>query len=199
MRLPSALRSMMTPNPMHNDRTNLLPLERQRLFRREHFIRLGVVGASFVALLALVAALLLSPTYVFLVESARAKEVRLTSLNATLSSSDETALLAQLTALSKSAATLAGLAHASSVSGMIRATLDISRPGITLSSFGYTSPTGKTPGVLTVSGIAATRDALRKYQLALEGAPFARSANLPVSAYAKDANITFTITVTLAP
>jgi hypothetical protein len=58
---------------------------------------------------------------------------------------------------------------------------------------------GKAPGTLSVSGIAVTRGALRAYQLALQSAPFAVAANLPVSAYAKDTDIAFTITVTLTP
>jgi len=48
-------------------------------------------------------------------------------------------------------------------------------------------------------GIAATRDALRNYQIALQNAAFARAADLPVSAYAKDSNISFNITITLKP
>ncbi|MFA5942785.1 MAG: hypothetical protein WC798_03925 [Candidatus Paceibacterota bacterium] len=184
---------------MRNERTNLLPLGRQRLFRRDYFMRLGVVGASFVIALASVAALLLLPTYVFLVKSASAKKTHLASIESELSSANETALSAQITALSKNAAILVALAGASSVSEMVRSVLDVPRPGVTLSSLGYTSPEGKNLGTLTVSGRAATRDALRKYQLALEDISFARSANLPVSAYAKDANITFVITITLAP
>jgi hypothetical protein len=39
---------------------------------------------------------------------------------------------------------------------------------------------------------------LRSYQLALQGASFARAVDLPVSAYAKDADIAFTVTITLA-
>ena len=77
--------------------------------------------------------------------------------------------------------------------------LVIPRPGIVLSGFDYEPSVGKSAGTLAVSGTATTRDALRNYQLALEGASFARSADLPVSAYAKDTDITFTITVTLTP
>ena len=68
-----------------------------------------------------------------------------------------------------------------------------------LSGFSYTPSSSSGSGTIALSGISATRDALRGYQLALQGAPFARSAALPVSAYAKDANIDFTITITLSP
>ncbi len=49
---------------------------------------------------------------------------------------------------------------------------------------------------MTVSGMAATRDALRQYATALGGLPYVSKADLPISAYAKDSDITFTITLT---
>ena len=102
------------------------------------------------------------------------------------------------TALTKEASTLAALANTPSASGIIHAALVVPRPGITLSSLTYTPTANKVPGTLAVSGVASTRDALRNYQLALQEAPFAISATLPVSAYAQDTNIAFTITVTMA-
>jgi hypothetical protein len=184
---------------MYNELTNLLPPMRRRALRYDYFIRLSVIGMILLTSLLLASSVLLLPTYVFLIESARAEKTHLASIESTSSSFDEAALSAQLAALSKSAATLSALAGARSVSATMSAFLAISRPGITLSGFVYSPPTGKNPSTLAISGIAATREALRSYQLALEGAPLARSANLPVSAYAKDTDITFTITVTLSP
>jgi Tfp pilus assembly protein PilN len=184
---------------MRNELTNLLPEERQRALRRDYFLRLGIVIIAFFIALTCAAAILLLPTYVFLAESQRAKETHLASIESVLSSSDESALSAQLAALSNDAATLESLSGAPSVSETIVTALAISRPGITLSGFSYSPGTGDNPGTLAISGTAETRDALRNYQLALQSAPFAQSANLPVSAYANDTDIAFTITVTLAP
>ncbi len=184
---------------MHNELTNLLPFKRQRALSREYFLRLGVVGAVFLGILIFASAVLLLPTYVFLADNARAKEARLASIESALSSADEKALSTRLTALTNDAATLTALANAPSASSIIRAVVAVPRPGIALSGFAYTPAANKISGTLALSGTAATRDALRKYQLALQGMPFALSATLPVSAYAKDTNIAFTITVTLAP
>ncbi len=184
---------------MYNELTNLLPPERQSALSRDYFLRLGVVSAVLLGILTIVSAALLLPTYVFLTKSASVKEARLATIEFTLSSADETALSARLAALTSDAAVLTALANVPSVSKVIRTVLAVSRPGITLSGFEYTPVVNKVPGTLAVSGIAATRDALRGYQLALQGAPFTLSATLPVSSYAKDADITFTITVTLAP
>jgi len=199
MRRLSASRFETTFNPMYNELTNLLPQERQSALSRDYFLRLSVVGAVLLCILTLAAAVLLVPTYVFLAKSANAKEIRLVTIKSALSSANETELSARLAALSGDAAILTALVGAPSASAIIRTVLVVSRPGITLSGFAYTPTANNVPGILSISGTAATRDALRGYQLALQGAPFALSAALPVSAYANDTNIMFTINVTLAP
>lgn len=181
---------------MQSEFTNLLPLERQRLLARDYFFRLGVVGVILVNMLVLIAAILLFPTYLFLTKSMNAKETHLAALASGLSLADETALSARLAALANEATILSTLGDAPSVSAILRDTLNVMHPGITLSGFIY-SPSAES--TLTISGTAATRAALRNYQLALQSAPFARSAALPVSAYAKDTDIAFNIVVTLAP
>jgi len=190
---------------MHNGRTNLLPSEREQLLAREYRLRLSVVGLSFVTLLTLAAAFLLIPSYVLLSGSGSAKNAHLANIRSALASSDQATLSARLTALSNDAAALLALSNKPSVTKIMSSTLAISRPGITLSNFVYAAAAGKSDtsdasrATLTISGIAATRDVLRGYQLALQSAPSIRAAALPVSAYAKDANIDFTITLTLAP
>lgn len=184
---------------MHNELTNLLSSERQRALARNYFLRFGVVCIMFLIMLTFVSAVLLVPTYVYLAKSVSAKEAHLATIESAFSSASEKELSARLAALSSDVAILTALADAPSVSKIMSAVLAVSRPGITLSSFTYTPAEGKTPGTLIISGTAMTRDALRNYQLALQSAPFAVSATLPVSAYAEDTYIAFTITVTLAP
>lgn len=184
---------------MQNEFTNLLPPERQRALARDYYLRLGVVVIILLSILIFAAAVMLLPTYVFLTQSMSAKGARLATIESSLSSANEKELSARLAALASDAEILTALASTPSASRIIRTALAVPRPGVTLSGFGYTPAVKKVPGTLTISGIAATRDALRSYQLALQGAAFALSAVLPVSAYAKDNNITFVITVTLSP
>ena len=184
---------------MRNELTNLLPIDRQRALYREYLVRLGVVSLSLVIVLTFIAAVLLIPTYLFLASIAHTKEARLASIESTLSSSEEEDLSVQIETLSENATTLSTLSNGVSASGLMRSLLTIARAGVTLSGFIYTPAVDKNAGTLKVSGIAETRSALRAYQLALSSAPFARAADLPVSAYAMDNNIAFTITVTLIP
>lgn len=184
---------------MHNELTNLLPAAARHAARREYLLRLGVVAALLATALVIVAALLLLPAYVFLGASFQTKKAHLASIESTLSSVSEKTLSDRLAALSTDAATLTAIANAPSISAIIRAVLATARPGVSLSSFVYTPAAPGSHGTLLISGMAMTRDALRNYQLTLQSAPFALAADLPVSAYAQDTNIPFTITVTLAP
>ncbi|MEK7101716.1 MAG: hypothetical protein AAB882_01010 [Patescibacteria group bacterium] len=183
----------------NNQLTNLLPSERQYALSRGYFLRLGVVVLAMITILVCIAGLLLLPTYVFLTQSVAAKQAHLASVESILSSSNEIELSMHLTALSRDVTVLAALGDVPSASTILRSALAAPRPGITLSGFSYTPAHKSTPGTLEISGSAATRSALRTYQLALQNDPFAAAANLPVSAYAKDTDISFTVSVTLAP
>ncbi|MFA5744756.1 MAG: hypothetical protein WC887_00885 [Candidatus Paceibacterota bacterium] len=185
---------------MRNELTNLLPLERTRTLRRDYFVRLSIVATFLVITLTLIAAILLFPTYMFLNGNEKTQKSRLVNIESTLSLSDDAILSAQIEALTNSATSLTALVSVHSVSAIMRSILTISRPGIILSRFGYTAAIAKNKqSILTISGVAATRDALRNYQLALQSSPLVRAADLPVSAYAKDTDIAFIITVTLTP
>lgn len=182
---------------MNDGPINLLPLERQRSLSREYVLRVGVIIAILVATLFLIAGLLLVPTYVLLSQSASTKKVRLADIESTLSFSNEKELSAQLARLSRDAAMLLALGKTQSPTTVVRKILVVSHPGVALSGFSYSPATEKAPGTLAITGTAASRDALRTYQLALQKVDFISAANLPVSAYAKDTDITFTITATL--
>lgn len=183
---------------MHNELINLLPPERQRLLSRDYITRIGTVIAVLATALIISATALLVPMYVYLSGNENTKKADLARMKSALSSADEAELSARLSVLSANAATLVALSNSISVSAVIRETLSIPRPGITLSGISFTPSTNNGSKTVVVTGSSATRDSLRSYQLALQGASFARSVVLPVSAYAKDSNIPFAITITLA-
>jgi hypothetical protein len=184
---------------MHDNLTNLLPAERQHALVRDYAFRFGTVVLAVCIALILAAGVLLIPTYVLLEGSAGAKTAQLESIKLKLSSADEVALSARLAALAKDAAALVQLSKARSASAVVRSVLGVARPGIILTGFEYSSVRSQTPNTLVVSGIAATRDALRNYQLALQSQSFVASAVLPVSVYAQDTDIDFSVTITLKP
>lgn len=186
--------------PMPDDRTDLLPSERRAAAARDYALRLGVVTTLVATSLTFVALVLLFPAHVFLTRKEIAERARLENIESAVPSTGETAVSARLGALAANADALAALGSTRSPSALLRSLLAIPHPGLALSGFAYAAASGgKQPETLTVSGQARTREALRVYQLALEGAPFVRSAVLPVSAYAKDTDIPFTIVLSLSP
>ena len=179
--------------------TNLLPPERSRLVQRSYFLRLGVVASILGIVLVVVAAVLLLPSYLYLAQAEQVKQEHLASVKAALARLNESQLVARLGSLTKDTAAIDALGKAPSVSGVVRDALGVSRQGITIANLSYVPPRGKTLATLTIAGTAKTREALHAYQAALQSAPFAASADLPVSAYAQATDIPFTITVTLSP
>jgi Tfp pilus assembly protein PilN len=179
------------------DLTNLLPEERTRALRRDYFYRLGTIAALLLTLLlALHAALLILP-YRYLESEIQTRGARLDALEQTLGSANEQQLDARLSALGTETAALDAIATSTPQSVVLGETLAVVHPSVLITGLTLAPWHGKIPETVSVSGTAATRDALRAYYLALSSAPFVSAANLPVSSYALAAAIPFTITLTI--
>jgi hypothetical protein len=183
---------------MTTDRLDLLPPERRRALTRAYLLRLATVAAIIGAVLALASAALLIPTYTYLLQAREASNARLADASKNLAAVEETDLAKRLEALERDATTIAALATSTPGSALIRAVLAVGRPGVALSDIEYTPAVGPKAAAVALSGVAATRNDLRAFQLALESAPGIAGADLPVSSYAKDQNLPFTIAITLA-
>jgi hypothetical protein len=179
---------------MPNRLTNLLPSGHVRSVRRQYFMRLATVGMLMLALLIAMQAILLVPTYLY----ARTQVAQNT---ATLAASgeggsvEEQEFQTRSQELARISGDLAGLTQLPSASNAIRSVLAVPHPGVALSGFTFSAPKGEAPARLDVSGIAASRDTLRQYAAALSALPFVTNADLPISAYAKERDISFTITL----
>ena len=184
---------------MSMQRINLLPESHRRTLVRTYYYHLGVVVFTVITSLVLVAAVLLVPTYLYLTQTRAIKEAELAELEALQPAPSEKGIAERLTILLGNVAAITALTNTSPLSTTLRAALAVSRDDITLFNINYTIATGGRPSTLLLSGTARTRDALHRYQTALEEAPFSRSATVPVSSYAKDIEVPFTVTITLAP
>lgn len=179
---------------MSSELTNLLPNERIRAFRRDYFFRLGTIVAFVVAVAIGVHAALLTPSYLYLQETVSLARARLAELTNTLAASEEAEMQARLTRLKGDSERLLALSSSPSATGIIRTLLEVPHIGITITALSFKSPSPD--GRLTITGMAKTRESLRKFHLALSSLTFAKSAELPLSAYAKESDIPFTITLT---
>jgi len=139
---------------------------------------------------------LLVPSYLYLQEEIQSRELKVATLDASLASSEGREANARLTALVQNSSYLARLATTSTATASIRSVLALPRSGITLSGFSY-SPPARTgvDGRLIIDGVASTREALRTYVQVLGKIPSVTNVDLPISVYAKENDIPFTVSL----
>lgn len=186
---------------MPSELTNLLPEFRKRNFRRQYFLRLGTAVLVALAGLTFLHAILLLPTYLYARNEVTHSTAALVAVNASADTAGEADLAARKAALNATAMNLSKLKDAPTASAALRAALAVPRPGIALNGFTFTAPASNQPARMQLTGVAASRDTLRQYAAALDALPFVTNADLPISAYAKETDIDFTITLsgTLRP
>jgi Tfp pilus assembly protein PilN len=181
---------------MSHEFINLLPTDRLRTFRRNYFLRLATVLLALLTILVIAHGVLLAPSYLYLTEQVRGYEKELSALDLQFASGDGKIVNNKLSMLEESIRRLAQLEKAPAVSSVISAVLGVARHGVSLSSFAVHPPEGEKEGVLTMSGVARSRDALQEYVRALSSLPFVEKVDLPISAYAKETDIDFALTLT---
>lgn len=181
---------------MSLDVINLLPPERKRAFRRGYFLRLATLSVILLAALVVVHGVLLLPSSIYLSVVRDAKERELAAVKESVAA-DTSVTSIRLAKLKADAKYLTRLADTPTASAAVQAVLLIPRQGVRITSITFAPAVGNAAnGVMTISGISATREALRSYNLALSAAPYVSKAELPISSYAAESNIPFTITLT---
>lgn len=181
---------------MQPELLNLLPPERARATTRQYFIRLAVVAIITLAVVLIASGALLVPAYLSTTQDIADKQARSDELAAELATTKGKETNQRLAALSESATYLSRLATTTTATGALQAVLAVPRPGITLSGFTYSPPLQKGNGKMTLKGKAMSREALRAFDRALSALPFVSTVDLPISVYAKETDIDFTITLT---
>ncbi len=180
---------------MNKHRINLLPAQRVAALEQVTLVRFGVTVCVGIAIAALIGSLLLVPVRLMLHQAILEKEGELASLQTASTTSDRITIGERLDRLLKNVAAVKALSGSGSASTALRNVLEIPREGIVLTGLTYTP---SQPSTLIVTGVAATRDNLHDYQAALQRAAFVRASQLPVSSYAKNMQVPFTITLTLS-
>ncbi len=179
---------------MMPDLTNLLPVDRLRALRQIYFLRLCVVSLIVLAGVISIHGVLLMPSYLYLEGQVTDRTQTLAAIEEQLARSEEKEVRARIASLTADATYLARLAGQPKASATVSAITKLPRPGIQLTGFSFAPTEG---GVtMTVSGTATTREALRTYERVLSEQTYITSATVPISAYAKDTDIAFTITLT---
>jgi Tfp pilus assembly protein PilN len=164
--------------------------------KQEYFIRLGTVTLFALAAIVLASGALLAPSYLYLNTEIQARSNQLSALEAQLGATVGSQASSRLSALSGNAAYLARLASTSSATAALRNVLSAPHTGISLVAFSITPAKHGNDGTMTLTGTASTRETLRAYNDALSHVPGVTNGDLPISAYAQDSNIPFSIKLT---
>jgi len=184
---------------MIEGRTNLLPPGRRAGVARAYRYRLATVALLLFAAALIATTVLFVPTYEYLAGGVATQEKNLQSITAAATGLTKTPLSGELSTLSDREQLLASLAKSPSAVETIAGVLALPHVGDQVTGIAYTAAKGKSVGTLVITGTAATRAALQTYQQALQQSPHIADATVPVSAYAKDTDIPFTITIALTP
>lgn len=165
--------------------------------RRTYFLRLATVALALVVFVVVLNALLLVPTYLYAQGEVERERAELAAADASAQSSEETEVRTRTALLGTTASYLTRIESATAATAALRAVLAVPHEGIALRGFIFTAPkAADAKARMDVNGVAASRDALRRYAAALAALPFVDDAELPISAYAKEREISFTITLT---
>ncbi|KND50129.1 MAG: hypothetical protein AB203_04055 [Parcubacteria bacterium C7867-008] len=181
---------------MSTELTNLLTRSHAKAFKRDYLLRVAAFALFMFIVLIVIHGLLLVPSYMYAHTETVRQTKQLAGLDASLQTSEEKEVRARLSSLTDNVTYLNRLATTTAASDVVRRLLEVPRGGIQLSGFTYAPAGAKDSARMTLSGVAASRDTLRAYALALGQLPFVTNADLPISAYAKEVEIPFTITLT---
>lgn len=172
---------------------NLLSPEEKKLVRREYYVRLASVFLVFVLCTLFIALFFLYPSYVISkqreVLAARNEEIFIQSVEVR----DEEAL-SKIIASTKQKMDALEASEEKNVSALVKAVLEKKRPGIRVTDF--TIKTEEGTRTITLGGVASSRIALRSFVKDLEAVSFFKDVRIPVSDYADETNIDFSIFIT---
>ena len=159
-------------------------------------MRLVIVVLALLTCVVLFHAILLLPTYFYARgEVVRGKEA-LAAIDSTQLTAEEEEVRARAARVKAATNHLSRLEGTPAATAALRSVLAVPSEGIGLTGFTYAAAaSAEAQNRMDVSGIARSREALRSYVAALDALPSVESAELPISAYAKETNIPFTITL----
>jgi len=182
---------------MYPELSNLLSREQIQAFRKMYLFRLATVAMLFVVGAVVIHSLLLFPAYLYTKAKIEERKVELASIDASLEASQEKTIKARIKALEETTTYLLRLKTMPIAGNVIKEISAVPKKNITLHSFVFSSPkTVDGMSTLAISGVARTRESLREYSDSLRELPYVSTADLPISVYAKEADIDFTITLT---
>jgi len=175
---------------------NLLPEMRKDALARMYQLRLAVVGVLVLSGVLLVHAIGMLPSFLYIEQLQRVYEADLSGIGEKLAGLEEKAIRLRVTTLESRAKELQKTAEEGTASNVLRAVTALPHPGIQIDHLSFTRGKGDQTPSMTIAGMATSRETLRAYSATLSLLPYVEKADLPISAFAKETDIPFSITLT---
>lgn len=174
---------------------NVLPLLEKRGLQREYYLRLAVVYLCNLTFLALLASVLLLPSYMLSLSKEVSLEERLAVMN---KENPDVSLVDLNTFIDKINSTLAlfntNLISRNISHDVIYPVLDARTSNIKINQILFAEH-GEAGAELDLHGVAQDRESLQAFKLALEKTGKYQTVDVPISSFVKKTNINFTITI----
>lgn len=181
---------------MREELTNLLPADRKKAIGRLYTIRLATVTLLLLSFLIVSAVVLRAPIYVYQYQQIQIEQQESVHLASRLSDNQGKGVTARFKALNDNISYLSRLASTSSATSAVASVLNVSHQGVILSGLSYTPAQKGSEEKITLTGKATTRESLQQYVSTLSSLSSGKGAEVPISTYAKESDIPFTITLT---
>jgi hypothetical protein len=176
---------------------HLLPDKEKKTLEREYRYRLLLVGLCFVLATLVVASVFLFPSYILSKRKLDDVTFRNTQMKKSIHAKTDPALANFLSTLKDNLSALKSTSQMASSSVLIKDITDKKSSGIYLNQFSISNE-GTTESIL-LSGKASNRDNLIHFYRDLQGDAHFSKVDLPISDFAKDKDISFTITISVKP
>lgn len=173
---------------------NLLPALEKKRNQREYWLRLSVTSFVVLGVVFVFGALMILPSY-FLVEGKRSSLLRGAD---TFNGGDDVLSTAQqIEEMTRQMAHAEELPISGDIARHMEQIIEVRPGGVTLSSLFFQKQAGERR--FTISGVAQTRESLASYTTALQEIDAFSKVAVPISNFAQNRNISFSMSITLAP
>jgi Tfp pilus assembly protein PilN len=172
---------------------NLLPKEERRRGEREYILRITSVSLFLFLVLVLFGIVLLLPSYFFSELQGRSVKERSELISRTISLREQDASSIILTATKQKVEELTRAQAQVSQITLIKTITGNLTPEVTISRFFYTR--AESGNTVKIFGNATSREALTMFLEKLKQEELFTRVDLPVSSFARDADIDFSITL----
>jgi hypothetical protein len=170
---------------------HLLPEKEKKILQREYISRLILIGLIFVLASLLVGSVFLFPSYLLSVRKLADANMNNQQVKSAIAAKTDSALTTFLATLKDNLNALVPISKTTNFSILAREITDKKESGIKINEFSQSDQT------LIINGVSSDRQSLLRFSHELQTIKDFSKVDLPISDFAKDKDINFSITLTV--